>query len=321
MDLFAAFVSLPLAESTTALTAISLSTQRRDFLAKGQDGSPVFLLHDASSATYSPSIELRNISVRFHRACRVMTSDSILDDQFAVVTCSPTVPELHEVFIRCFSAAVEQLPVISTTTGLQRSINGLLDLFRSLGLPGTREVAGLWAELFLVSKCNNPSQALRAWHGDSFERFDFSWPNGCLEVKAAIKEQRQHEFALEQLQPPIAGKGFVASVLLQRMNGGVGVADLANVIGQRITSEPELRQKLWENVAATLGSDFSERLDHRFDLSYAERSLVIYAMADIPTLDQPQDSRVTGVRFHADLSSVQSSLGSSPSNLLSGLFR
>lgn len=129
-----------------------------------------------------------------------------------------------------------------------------------------------------------------------------------------------HEFALEQLQPPISGVGFVASVLLQPMNGGVGVTDLANTIEQYVSVEPQLRQKLWENVAAALGSDFSERLDRRFDPSFAEHSLSIYAMGDVPAPDQPRDPRITGMRFRVDLSSVQSSLAGSPRNLLHGLF-
>lgn len=320
MDLFSGFADLPLAQSTADLAAVALSTQRRDFLAKAADGSPVFLLHDASPATYSPAIELKNISVQFHSTCRVTTTNGTLEDQFAVIACDATVPELHEVFVRCFSAAVEQLPVASTTGNLQQCIQTLLDLFRVLGLPGSREVAGLWAELFVMSKCNNVAQALRAWHADPFERFDFTWPNGRLEVKAAVKEQRVHEFALEQLQPPITGGGFVASLLLQPMNGGVGVTDLANIIEQHVSVEPKLRQKLWENIAATLGSDFSERLDRRFDPSFAERSFSIYAMGDVPAPVQPRDPRITGIRFRVDLSSVQSSLAGSPRNLLHSLF-
>lgn len=64
-------------------------------------------------------------------------------------------------------------------------------------------------------------------------------------MKATAKELRQHEFALEQLQPPLGGIGYVASVLLQPLNGGLGVIDLANEIEAKLASEPQLRQKLW----------------------------------------------------------------------------
>jgi len=320
MDLYEAFADLPLAGSAVEFSAVPLSGLRADFLAKAGDGGPVFLLQDSSPTSYSPAIELKNISARFHSTCRVTTTSGTLEDQFAVVSCGASVPELYEVFIRCLSATAEQLPVRAGTSDLQRCVQALLDLFRALGRPSGREVAGLWAELFVISKSTDVMQALRAWHADHFERFDFSWSTGCLEVKAAIKEERQHEFALEQLQAPTGGAGYVASVLLQPLSGGIGVVDLANTIERSVIAEPVLRQKLWENIAAALGSEFSERLDRRFDSSYAERSLVIYAMADVPAPAEPSDRRITGVRFRVDLSTVDSSIAESPKDVLKMLF-
>jgi hypothetical protein len=249
----------------------------------------------------------------------VTTAGGTVDDQFAVISCDASVPELHEVFVRCLAATVEQLPDAVGTSDLQRCVQSLLDLFRSLGRPSSRELAGLWAELFVVAKSKNMAHALGAWHADQFERFDFSWPSGCLEVKAAVKELRQHEFALEQLQPPLGGAGYVASVLLQPLGGGVGIIDLANEIESGVADEPRLRQKLWENIAAALGSDFSERLDRRFDPSYAERSLVVYAMGDVPAPEEPSDPRITAVRFRSDLSTVTTSLVGNPRTVLDSL--
>ena len=100
----------------------------------------------------------------------------------------------------------------------------------------------------------------------------------------------------------------------------MGVVDLANDIEKIVNAEPALRQKLWENIAAALGSDFSERLDRRFDRSYAERSLVIYAMSDIPAPEEPKDSRITGVRFRVDLSGVTPSLAVNAKDFLDTLF-
>lgn len=84
--------------------------------------------------------------------------------------------------------------------------------------------------------------------------------------------------------------------------------DLARKIEEAVSGEPLARQKLWENVASALGSEFSDRLDRRFDLSYAERHLVMYAMGDVPKPNRPSDTRITGIRFKSDLSQVSSSL-------------
>ncbi|QGZ53534.1 PD-(D/E)XK motif protein [Paraburkholderia acidiphila] len=320
MSLITTFRALPPAPSAVDFTAFPLPGGRTDFLAKASDGGPVFLLQDSSPTIYSPAIELKYVSVQFHSTCRVTTGGGAIENQFAVVSCDASVPELHEVFIRCLAAAVEQLPVVAGTSDLQHCVRSLLDLFRALSRPSSREVTGLWAELFIIAKSKNVAQALRAWHADQFERFDFSWPSGCLEVKATANELRQHEFALEQLQSPLGGSGYVASVLLQAQGGGVGVIDLGNEIEASVATEPGLRQKLWENVAASLGDDFSERLDRTFDASYAARNLAVYAMGDIPALQQPSDPRITAVRFRTDLSTVTSSLAGSARSVLDTLF-
>lgn len=308
MSLFTSFQSLPVASSFVDFKALQLPGRRNDFLAKASDGSPIFLLQDCSPASYFPAIELKHVSVQFHSTCRVTTDDAVLNDQFAVVSCEAAVPELHEVFVRCLSAIAEQLPPKAGTSDLQRSIQTLLELFQVFSRPSSREVTGLWAELFIIAKSRCPEKFLRAWHTTPLERFDFSWGEGCLEVKATVGELRQHDFALEQLQSPSGGAGYVASILLQALTGGAGVIDLANEIESYIPEEPALRQKLWGSIAAALGSDFSERLDRRFDLSYAERNFVLYTMNDIPKPSPLNDLRITAIRFRVDLSTVSSSL-------------
>ncbi|WP_020424957.1 PD-(D/E)XK motif protein [Paracidovorax oryzae] len=320
MSLFDSFQALPAAISAVEFSALPLPGLRGDFLAKAKDGGPVFLLKDSSPASYSPAIELRHVSVQFHNTCRVTTVGGNVEDQFAVIACEAGVAELHEVFVRCLAAAVEQLPAVASTSDLQRCLQSLLNLFRALSRPSSREVTGLWAELFVMAKSKHVVRALQAWRADPFERFDFAWATGCLEVKAAVSVLRQHEFALEQLQSPLDGAGYVASVLLRAMGVGVGVVDLASEIEARIAAYPTLRQKLWENIAVALGNDFSERLDRRFDPSYAERSLAIYAMSDVPAPPQPSDPRVTAVRFRVDMSTVTSSLGQGARSFIDGLF-
>lgn len=320
MDMFPSFLALPSASSAVDFSAVKLSTRRSDYLAKSSNGGPVFLLHDASAASYSPAIELRYVSVQFHSTCRVTASGDMLEDQFAIVSCDGNVPELHEIFVRCVCAAAEQLPLKASTSELHSCIRDLLEVFRALGQPSIREITGLWAELFVILRSKDATHALELWHSDQFERFDFSWASNCLEVKATVNEIRQHEFALEQLKEPVDGAGYVVSVLLQPLSGGMAIVDLANGIERTLASHPTLRQKLWRSIAAALGSDFSERLDRRFDPSYAERSLAVYRMVDVPAPQEPRDHRITGLRFRVDMSTVDSSLAGDPREILDTLF-
>jgi hypothetical protein len=252
--------------------------------------------------------------------CQIKTSSLELEDQFAVISCDPNVAELHEIFIRCMAVTAEQLPAKANTSDLQTCFQSLLDLFRNLSRPSGREVTGLWAELFIILKSKDVEKAMLAWRRDQFERFDFSWSKGCLEVKSTVKEQRQHEFSTEQLQAPLEGKGYVASVRLQLLGGGIGVLDLAHKIEDKIKGNPDLRQKLWVNIIAALGSDFSQQLDRKYDESYADRNLIVYSMNDIPSVGIPTDPRITAVRFRVDLSDVKSSLNHSSKTIIEKLF-
>ena len=313
MKILELFADLEVAQSESDLSAVPLQGARNDFLAKSNLGAPVFLLRDASSPGYSPGIELRNVRVQFNCVCRVTVGGAVTQGQFAVVSCESDSPEMHELFIRSVLVVTDQLPFEASTVDLQRHLRSLLDLFRALGRPATREITGLWGELFVIAKSKSVPLALSVWRTDNFDRFDFSSLNSCLEVKTTVGERREHVFALEQLSPPLGGRGYVVSLLLQELSGGVGVIDLARDIEGALSGEIGMRKKLWQNIVGALGGDFSERLDRRFDLSYAERNLRIFDMRDVPTLPVISDPRVTSVQFRSDLSTVSSSLnGGSP---------
>lgn len=320
MSIFDNFLNLPCATSETTFTAILLSTHRNDFLAKGSDGSPIFLLHDASEAQYSPGMQFRYLSAQFHATCRIHTDDKVLQDQFALVSCDGAVSDLHEIFVRCFSAAIEELPINSGTRELNFCIQQLVDLFRTLSQPSRKDVLGLWGELYVIANSGNIAGAMASWHEDPFDRFDFSWGHGCLEVKASMQSARLHTFSLEQLMNPKQGIGYVTSLLLQPLTAGLGVMDLANLIEIEVKHSSALKLKLWKNLAKALGGDFSEKLDKRFDISYADRNVIVYAMDDIPRPEKPNDPRVMAIRFTADLTATSSSLKKSALPAVCGIF-
>jgi len=311
MKLYDDFQSLAPAASGTEFSAVPLPGRRSDFLGKSTEGAPLFLLHDASLAKYTPGVTLRHVNVQFHATCRVQAPRGVFDGQFAVLACDASVPELYELFVRCVSVAVEALPVGAKTEEIEACVRSLLNLFRAMNAPGAREITGLWAELFVITQAADIAAAVGAWHADTFERFDFSWAGGVLEVKATQGTARVHEFSLEQLTTPSSGLGLVASLLLQPLTNGVSVMDLATQIDAGLHTENDLRQRLWLNIATALGSEFGEKLDRCFDLSYAERHILTFNMTDIPAPARPSDSRVLSVRFRSDLTTVTSSVAES----------
>jgi hypothetical protein len=303
-DLFRKFKELSSGSSATDFNALRLSGLRKDYLAKGVDGAPVLLLHDASIGQYNPGLQLRYLQSEFHVSCRLRTDEREVEDTFALVSCDANEPDLHELFIRSFDAARQDLPEECNTQRLRELIQGLAALFRSFSKPSLRSVSGLWAELFVIGHCGKTREAMAMWRATAFDRFDFSRPGAVIEVKATTSQVRTHEFALEQLAIPKGGKGFVISLLLQQLTGGVGIMDLVVEIEASITSEPRLREKLWSNVLSDLGSDFSEVLDRRFDPTFADKHLFVFEMQEIPMVRPVQEPRISSIRFVANLTDM-----------------
>ena len=179
-----------------------------------------------------------------------------LEDQFCLVSCDGTTPELFELFIRCVAAAVEGIPANAGSRELESCIVQLRDIFRALAAPSRRELSGLWAELYVILRCGHSAAALGMWHSDQFDRYDFSSDLLCLEVKATVQGTRVHDFALEQLEPPAEGVGLFASLLLQPLTGGLGVLDLARRIEDAAPGDARLRLKLRQNIAADWARTF-----------------------------------------------------------------
>ncbi|EFW82266.1 MULTISPECIES: PD-(D/E)XK motif protein [Pseudomonas syringae group genomosp. 2] len=302
------FSELSAATESGEFFASAISTERKDFLAKGAHGEPVFLIHDASPAIYAPGVQYRYVDVRFHNLCRVSVRGVSVQDKFAIITCASDVPELYDIFIKCFGAVIETLPATAETKHINSVIQDVLDLFRELIKPSAIEITGFWAELFIIKISSRKFDLLRQWHNDPYERFDFSLENGFLEVKATTKTIRVHEFSLNQLRIPEDTHGLVASLLMLPSDGGIGVMDLARDIDQSISAYPDLRKKLWSNVAKALGADFSQNLDRRFDWNFSKDSFRLYSFLDIPTFSEVLDSRISNVRYAANLEGVESSL-------------
>jgi hypothetical protein len=308
VGLFSDFEQLAPAPSPNSFNAVRLAVERHDYLGKDQQGAPVFLVVDEGEPVYRPVVQHRHLSAAFCMLCRINVDEAEVVGKFALIRFEGNTPELHELFIRCVQAAIADLPTSAQTLDIEARVNRLLSLFRALARPAGREISGVWAELFCIASSGNVPVAVDRWHNDNTEAFDFSWGQGRLEVKSTTGALRVHDFSLEQLQPPNGGTGYVASLVLKALNGGVGVLDLAKKVEVQLDGDVALQAKLWALLVQSLGSDFSETLDRRFDFDLAAKQLMLFRMEDIPSLPSISDSRISSVRFRADLSSVRSSL-------------
>ncbi len=310
------FRSMSKSVSYDDFEAIRISSVRNDFLVKGPGGEPIFLLSDSSPIRYVVGRTLKYIKAEFHVTCSVKVKADYVTGQFAMISCGMESPELHEIFLRCVGATIGVLPPICGTTELENIVVDLLEIFRVLSEPAANDISGFWAELWVIAESSNIPFAVDLWHSDVYDRYDFSSPDIFVEIKSTTKNFRIHDFSLEQLNPPETGSGFVISVMLQLLSGGVSVLDLVENIEVALFNHPQLKKKLWSIVTKTLGNDFSEKIDKGFDSAYASRNVSVYLMTDIPSVGPLDDARISNVKFSADLSTICSSLkGNARANL------
>lgn len=276
--------------------------------AVGKDISqrPVLLIQaENTSPGGVPPLVYEHLSVIHLVNCRVQSPDRQPDERtLSVIRCTGDERPLHEYFLRALSPVVEAFSTAPSQQEVSRAIEHLVELFRQLAIPPHKTIQGLWAELFLIARAREPETLIRCWHSMPEERFDFVKCNERLEVKTASSRIRSHTFGLEQLRPPTGTSAIVASVLMERTNGGVSAFVLVEEIRNRV-DDPALLVQLDTGISRTLGSDWRHADEARFDRHLAEESLRFFDARNVPAVSPIVPTEVSDIHFRVDLSAVR----------------
>lgn len=271
----------------------------RDYITTGDCQQPVLLLSCASTMGLKrPPISLQHLSVEFGIRFRVRAPAGVVEGDFVVLSLRGDDLGLAEVFCSAAEALLSALPDAPSTSDIERSVRDFIEILSSLSVPSSRAVVGLWAELWLMSVSMDPQAAVAAWHGDPTDRFDFSFAENFVEVKATEREERNHEFSYEQLRSgghPI----LIVSLRLRRAQRGKSIADLVSTLQEKL--DAEFRIKLIKNVFSALGGTASESFDILFDEQFAEANLRVIAADRMPVVMIPEGSSISAVRFRVNL--------------------
>lgn len=281
------------------LPASAVPGRVRDYIALGQQQQPILLLSCVSAANLKrPPVSLQHLTVEFGVRFRVRTSGGLVEGDFVVVSLRGDDVGLDEAFCLAADALLAALPDAPSTSDVEKVIREFVELLSALTTPSKRAVAGLWAELWLMSVAADPQAAVAAWHRDPSDRFDFSFEGYFVEVKATEQEERNHAFSHEQLrrsESPIQ----VVSLRLRQAQGGKSIADLVSTL-QGVLG-PDLRTKLVRNVFGAIGGSVSEAAEIRFDETFAAAHLRVIAADRIPVVVIPEGSPISSVRFRVNL--------------------
>ena len=274
------------------------------FIGRDREGHACMLVVAADSSGYLQSpIRLENLDVQFELRCHLRRKGDVERvGTFTLIRCRSLDEETVRYFLSVCNTILDMMGDMPKQRELASAVHRLAAIFQKLQRPPSRPVNGLFGELYLIWRSQNPTRSVQAWRVDEMARFDFAAGNVRLDVKTASGRVRSHTFSYEQCNPPPGTVAVVASLFVERSPGGMSLRSLIGEIETSIAAFPDLIVKLREVVASTLGSSLSEGLEIVFDTKLADSSLSFYSLADVPAIRSTVPPGVSDVRFRSDVS-------------------
>jgi len=273
-------------------------------LAKDAYDTPSLLISvtDFSESGRPIPIKLEHLTVQYDMDCRIFQSDgSAEESRFTVIRCTEIDKALQTYFLRSIGAILVSLGTTPSRRDVAHAIKSLTSLFSAMAEKPRKSVQGLWAELLVIARAQDIATMVAAWHITPEDRYDFNSKDQRIEVKSTSLRVRQHNFTLEQLCPPTGVTLLIASLFVEYAGAGTSVMELAEQIRSRISDNPDLLLHVDQIISLTLGENWRDALEARFDIELAEDSLAFFEVSTIPIIDRNLPPGVSDVRFRSDL--------------------
>lgn len=298
--------------------------RQRSYLAgRSGGGHPALLVRTAFIEPAMP-LRLAGISAVYGVPCSISDEGVGSTENLSIVECLSTDPEQVAYFGACMDMLIGALGSLPTIASLAAAVDRLVAMFQALASPPRREVTGVVGELCFILAASEPGAAVRAWHADPFERYDFTADSIRVEVKATSGANRIHALSADQACPPAGISAILASTLVRPAGGGTTVGELVQRIVRRLGRDHQAILTLQEQLVRLLGSTLQNTLSYAFDMEQALESLLIFDMTEVPALRPPFPAEISDVRFrvdldestHVNLDQLRSTLPSSAAELL-----
>ena len=262
------------------------------------------LLFAASQHDQRNDIQLRSVSVRFSRDCKVEAADGTkVTGNYTVVTLNENDIDVARVFLRLLEEAFRGLNGTYSNKEIASRILELAELFRQIE-NSVSDIIGLWGELYILSCANLLDRAVESWCSHKKAKYDFVTVDYALEIKTTLKSRRTHRFSLEQLRPEHHFQVYIASLLLVELNSGRTTAELVEELAGNIVDE-ELKAQFIKLCMLKGGRDlYSNSL--RLSPLPSGTSLLMFSASNIPVPQISLDAPIDNVRFDVDLSELHS---------------
>lgn len=293
--------------SVEGFNIASLPAMQHHKIGVSSNGQPMFFIKcDNSERVSFLDSNLEFIAVQFNRECQLLTDkQKMAEGIYTIIYLKTDSIDLQEYFLEIVFLIIKKLNPTPTLQELKIEVEKLIGLFSKFSKPPTKAIQGLWAELLVIAQSKNPAYLIQAWHNSATDKFDFNDGVDKIEVKSTAKDRRVHGFSIEQLHPNQNSNLLIASMRVVETGIGKNIFDLVNLIENKV-KDRELRFRINEIIAQTLGNGLSKSFELYFDYQLATDSLQFYDSKNIPKIDlQTIPTGVTNIRFESDLTDIQ----------------
>lgn len=266
------------------------------------EGLPSFFIFTEESQEKVLDVNLKLIKVAFKKKCQLQTTNGdIIEGTYTIVSLNSASEDFVKYFLSTVGYLIDQLSDDSSFGQIKKELNKLINLFKSLSSPSQKTIQGLWAELLIIDQSSDINYAIRSWHQDKNDRFDFNDGADKIEIKSTTKTEREHRFSLAQLTDIQNINVLIGSVITAETGTGKCVNDLLLSISSRV-SDPVLLSKISTTVAETMGKNFESIFDVFFDYQLALNSIMFFKAEDVPKIQSNSvPIEVSNVKFDCKL--------------------
>jgi len=141
-------------------------------------------------------------------------------------------------------------------------------------------ITGLIGELLIISISENTSLAVRFWHSNIDDKFDFSGSNFRLEVKSTATGMRNHHFSSHQIPGNVPDKTYIASIQIVRVEVGTTLSEILSRLQMKLDKSEFL--KVTEIIHRTIGVPVELVTEYQFDLDATVLGIKLLKSTDVP---------------------------------------
>ena len=231
----------------------------------------------------------------------IQADGEIIEGRFTIIQLLEQDPVLESALLDLVSLFIDTESSLNAGS-VQAFIKRFQRLLGEAHQVSESEILGLWGELFILAQSSDPEIAVPAWHITPTQKFDFMSGADRVEIKTTVG-LRSHEFSLEQLRPNEPIESHVISIVTAHGHGPT-ILELVQRVAA-LAGNQEQAQRVIDLSIQTLGSSWLEARDACYDAELANSDIRIFDAGSIPAVGEVP-TEVSGVRFHVDLTQMNS---------------